>query len=178
MIEVEVKARLKPDTLQRIKALGAVPIGIEHHRDIYFNSPVRDFKGSDEALRIRVKDKGTRLTYKGPKLDSETKSRKEMTVEIDDADKMLQILLSLGFVPSGEVIKSRTKYALGDVIFAIDDVSSLGSFLEMEIAGGDDWLEKKRLLQDLMIKLGLGESIRRSYLELLLERERESRDKE
>ncbi|MGA9097822.1 MAG: class IV adenylate cyclase [Methanotrichaceae archaeon] len=171
MIEVEVKARLKPDTLQRIKALGAVPIGTEHHRDIYFNSPVRDFRESDEALRIRVKDKGTRLTYKGPKLDSETKSRKELTIKIDDSEAMLQILLSLGFVPSGEVIKTRTKYALGDIIFAMDDVSGLGSFIEMEIAGGDDWPEKKRQLQDLMTKLGLGESIRKSYLELLLERE-------
>ncbi len=109
MIEVEVKARLKPDTLQMIKALGAVPIGTEHHRDIYFNSPVRDFRVSDEALRIRVKEEGARLTYKGPKLDRETKSRKELTVKIDDSEAMMQILLSLGFVISGEVTKSRTK---------------------------------------------------------------------
>lgn len=170
MIEVEVKTPLKPDTQQKIKALGAVLIGTEHHRDIYFNSPARDFRESDEALRIRVKDEGIRLTYKGPKLDSETKSRKELTVIINDAEAMMQILLSLGFVQSGEVIKSRTKYALGDVIFAIDDVSGLGSFLEMEIAGEDDWPQKKRMLQDLMIRLGIGESIRKSYLEMLLER--------
>ncbi len=171
MIEVEVKARSKPDILQRIKALGAVLIGIEHHRDIYFNSPVRDFRESDEALRIRVKEEGSRLTYKGPKLDSETKSRKELTIKIDDPEAMMQILQSLGFVPSGEVVKNRVKYALGDVIFAMDDVSGLGSFIEIEIAGGNDWPEKKILLQDLMTKLGLGESIRKSYLELLLERE-------
>ncbi|MFB3766477.1 MAG: class IV adenylate cyclase [Methanotrichaceae archaeon] len=169
MIEVEIKARLREDTLQRIKALGAVPIGTEHHRDIYFNSPIRDFKASDEALRIRVKEEGARLTYKGPKLDSETKSRKELTVKIDDSESMMQILLSLGFVISGEVIKSRTKYTLGDIIFAMDDVSGLGSFLEIEIAGGDDWPEKKRMLQDIMTELGLDESIRKSYLELLLE---------
>lgn len=170
MIEVEVKTRLETDTLQRIKALGAIPIGTEHHRDIYFNSPARDFRESDEALRIRVKDNSIRLTYKGPKLDCETKSRKELTIKIDDAEAMTQILLSLGFVPSGEVIKSRAKYVLGDVTFAIDDVSGLGSFLEMEIAGGDDWPDKKRMLQHLMAKLGLSESIRKSYLELLLER--------
>lgn len=171
MIEVEVKARLKPDTLQGIKALGAVLIGTEHHRDIYFNSPLRDFRESDEALRVRIKDESIRLTYKGPKLDSETKSRRELTIVIDDAEAMMQILLSLGFVQSGEVIKSRTKYALGDVTFAVDDVSGLGLFLEMEIAGEDDWPQKKKVLQDLMMRLGLGESIRKSYLELLLEQE-------
>ncbi len=175
MIEVEVKARLKPNTLQKIKALGAVLIGTEHHRDIYFNSPVRDFRESDEALRIRIKEEGARMTYKGAKLDGETKSRKELTVKIEDAEAMMQILLSLGFVQSGEVIKSRTKYALGDVIFAIDEVLGLGSFLEIEIAGEDDWPQKKRVLQGLMTKLDAGESIRKSYLELLLEQK--SRDK-
>ena len=75
MIEVEVKARALPETIGNILALGATLIGTENHRDLYFNSPLRDFKESDEALRIRIKEEGARLTYKGPKLDKETKSR-------------------------------------------------------------------------------------------------------
>lgn len=169
MIEVEVKARALPDTIQKIKALGAVLISTEHHHDIYFNSPLRDFGRSDEALRIRIKDEGARLTYKGPKLDHETKSRKELTVKIDDPRAMAQILISLGFVPSGEVIKRRTKYALGDVIFAIDEVNGLGSFLEVEMTGGQDWSLERRRVLDILASLGLGDSIRKSYLELLME---------
>ena len=56
MIEVEVKARAREDTKERIAALGATPIGVENHLDLYFNSPLRDFKESDEALRIRAND--------------------------------------------------------------------------------------------------------------------------
>jgi adenylate cyclase class 2 len=168
MIEVEVKARALPDTVQKIKALGAVLVGTEHHRDLYFNSPVHDFGQSDEALRIRIKDSGARLTYKGPKLDGETKSRKELTVVIDDAAAAEQILLSLGFVLSGTVKKCRTKYALGEVIFAMDEVDGLGSFIEVEMAGGDDWSQQRRRILDILSSLGIVESIRKSYLELLL----------
>jgi len=121
-------------------------------------------------LRIRIKEGGARLTYKGPKLDSETKSRLELTVMIDDPLKMQQILESLGFVLSGTVKKRRTKYRLDDVVFAIDEVEGLGSFLEVEARGDDDWTAQKRRVLSLLDMLGLGESIRSSYLELLQER--------
>ncbi len=72
-------------------------VGTENHRDLYFNSPQCDFRKSDEALRIRIKEEGARLTYKGPKLDSQTKSRLELTVHIDNPEEMVQILEALGF---------------------------------------------------------------------------------
>lgn len=175
MIEVEVKARAKPETLERIKALGANFLKEENHIDIYFNSSIRDFRKTDEALRIRIKEEGARLTYKGPKLDIETKSRKELTVKIDSAERMAEILTSLGFVPSAKVIKRRTKYALGDVTFALDDVQGLGLFLEVEVeAIGDANLEDQRTkVISILSQIGLGESIRKSYLELLTEKSNE-----
>lgn len=172
MIEVEVKARAKPDTLERIKSLGATFVGVENHRDLYFASPLRDFRKSDEALRIRIKEEGARLTYKGPKLDQETKTRKELTVKIDSPEEMVEILSALGFMLSAEVRKRRTKYALGDVTFALDEVEGLGSFLEVEAKGEADWKKQRRAVLSLQEKLGLGESIRSSYLELLEEKAR------
>ncbi|RQW80308.1 MAG: class IV adenylate cyclase [Methanothrix sp.] len=171
MIEVEVKARAREDTAEKIRALGAVLVAVENHHDLYFNSPQRDFKKTDEALRIRIKEEGPRLTYKGPKLDGETKSRKELTVKIDDLVQMRGILESLGFVLSAEVKKRRTKYSYGRAIFALDEVEGLGSFLEIEAQidaqGNDDFAAQKDLVQSLLRKLDLGESIRSSYLELL-----------
>lgn len=169
MIEVEVKARALPDTLDKIISLGATFAGTENHKDLYFNSPERDFRKRDEALRIRIKEEGARLTYKGPKLDGLTKSRKELTVKIDSPETMAEILAALGFVLSAEVRKRRTKYVLGDVIFALDDVEGLGAFLEVEIRGEADYEEQKRRVLSLLEKLDLGESIRSSYLELLEE---------
>jgi adenylate cyclase class 2 len=172
MIEVEVKARCNPEIREKIVALGAIQKGTEHHHDIYFNSPMRDFRITDEALRIRRKDEGARLTYKGPKLDSQTKSRLELTVMLDDPSAMEKILAELGFRPSGEVRKKRTKYALGEIIFALDDVAGLGTFLEIEAPAEDDWIAKQAHVMEIFHQLGLEESIRKSYLELLMDQQK------
>lgn len=169
MIEVEVKARAPVDIAERIAALGARLLVVENHHDLYFNSPQRDFRFSDEALRIRIKEEGARLTYKGPKLDQTTKSRLERTVKIDDPKQMEQILSALGFVLSAQVRKKRTKYSYDGVVLALDEVEGLGRFVEVEAEGKGDYEEQKRKVLSIMIKLGLHESIRSSYLELLEE---------
>ena len=126
MIEVEVKARAAPGTLKKVKALGARFLEAEHHQDLDFNAPDRDFRRTDEALRIRIME--ANLTYKGRKLDTSTKSRLELKTDIHDPEALKQILVALGFTPSGEVRKTRTKYVLGELIFALDEVEGLGVF--------------------------------------------------
>jgi adenylate cyclase class 2 len=172
MIEVEVKARASEDMAERIVAMGAALLVVENHHDLYFNSPLTDFKASDEALRIRIKEEGARLTYKGPRLDALTKSRLERTVQIDNPVEMEQILTALGFVLSAEVRKHRIKYSCGEAILALDEVEGLGSFLEVEARGEADWEEQKEKVLSILRDLGLEESIRSSYLELLEEKGR------
>ncbi len=172
MIEVEVKARAPDDTAKRIAALGATLLVVENHHDLYFNSSQRDFRLSDEALRIRIKQEGARLTYKGPKLDQTTKSRLERTVKIDDPLQMEQILFALGFVLSAEVRKKRAKYSYEGVVLALDEVEGLGSFVEVEAAGEGDYEEQRRKVLSILSRLGLHESIRSSYLELLEEKKK------
>ncbi|OYV07799.1 MAG: adenylate cyclase, class 2 [Methanosaeta sp. ASP1-2] len=172
MIEVEVKARAPEDMAGRIASLGAALQAVENHHDLYFNSPLRDFKRSDEALRIRIKEEGARLTYKGPKLDRTTKSRLEWTVKIDDPGQMEQILSALGFVLSAQVKKRRTKYSYEEVTVAWDEVEGLGSFVEVEAAGEGDYEEQRQKVLSVLSRLGLHESITSSYLELLDEKRR------
>jgi adenylate cyclase class 2 len=170
MIEVEVKARAPEDMAKRIAALGATLLAVENHHDLYFNSPQRDFKESDEALRIRIKEEGARLTYKGPKLDQTTKSRLERTVKIDDPKQMEQILCALGFVLSAHVRKRRAKYSYEGVVLALDDVEGLGHFVEVEAEGEGDYEQQRQKVLSILSRLGLHESIRSSYLQLLEER--------
>lgn len=171
MIEVEVKARAPQGVEQKLQALGATPLAVESHRDIYLNCD-RDFSRTDEALRIRIKEQGVFLTYKGPRLDRETKSRQEITIQVDDAKAAETLLCSLGFFPSIEIRKQRRKYLLDDVVIALDQVEGLGSFVEVEVlALPGDWEERKREVVDLLQRLGAEDHIRKSYLELLMQRD-------
>lgn len=176
MIEVEVKARVYDQKLveRSVIALGASPIGIEAQADTYYSAPYRDFAKTDEALRIRVQDNKCFLTYKGAKMDSISKTRKEYEVEVNDADNMGNILSSLNFTPVATIVKKRKKYRLGDFIISLDQVRNLGDFMEVEVSIRDSmsYEDKVESIFGLFEKLGISrdDSIRKSYLEMILER--------
>ncbi len=176
MIEIEIKARIEdPKDMERsIIASRAAPVGIENQTDTYFNSQYRDFGKTDESLRIRAEDGKSFLTYKGPKMDSVSKTRKEFQIEIIDAENTKNILTSLGFSPMATVTKKRKNYRLGDFLIALDEVQNLGNFIEIEISAEDSrkYEEKVESIFKFIEKLGLNRNstIRKSYLELMLEK--------
>jgi len=176
MIEIEVKASVDdPKQLERsLIEFGATPIGIETQADTYYNAPYRDFGKTDEALRIRVEDGRSVLTYKGPKMDKVSKTRKEVETEIKDIDGMGNILSSLGFFPVATVSKKRKNFRVGDFFISLDEVRDLGHFIEVEIGVKDprNFQEKVESIFKFMGKLGINResSIRKSYLEMILEK--------
>ncbi len=50
--------------------------------DTYYAHPSRDFAQTDEALRIRQIGSATWITYKGPKGDRTTKTRREIVMPL------------------------------------------------------------------------------------------------
>lgn len=178
MIEIEVKAGVEdPKLMERsIIELGATPIGIETQADTYYNAPYRDFGKTDEAIRIRIQDGKSILTYKGPKMDTISKTRKEIQTEIKDADNMGNILSSLGFFPVATVSKRRKNFRFGDFYISLDEVRDLGHFIELEIAVKDskNYQEKVESIFKFIAKLGIKResTIRKSYLEMILEKNR------
>lgn len=170
MMEIEIKARC--DDMGRVeetlRSLGAVHLADLEQSDLYLSHPCRDFAVTDEALRIRTSGGVVTLHYKGPKVDLVTKTREELTVPVPDPEAMLTILERVGFAPVAEVRKTRRNYQLGPVEASLDQVMGLGAFVELEVQ--DLPLEEGRsMLFDLMERLGLDHTERRSYLELLLQ---------
>jgi adenylate cyclase class 2 len=145
--------------------------------DRYFGHPARNFAQTDEALRIRRVGDENRITYKGPKLDAVTKTRREIELPLASgaaaADAFGELLSALGFSPAAEVRKTRRTARLMHQGFsaeiALDDVAGVGTFVELEIAAGPPQLEAARsAVVSLGAQLGLTNIERRSYLELLL----------
>ncbi len=185
--EVEVKVAIKSPaaTEQALLGLGAMKTNSETEVDEYFNHPCRSFEDTDEALRIRKRETTglaatpahqqadiVEMTYKGPKLDTSTKTRYEMSVGLSDAVSAQSILERLGFTSVATVKKERTFYSVSDMVVSLDIVEDLGSYLEAEqIVGTKGEIPRAREgIFQFLGKLGLHreDSIRESYLELYL----------
>jgi adenylate cyclase class 2 len=193
MIEVEVKVRISnPDKVRKKLEENNATYKISlHHEDYYFNMPkgLRDFKETDEALRLRRSTeihknsvKGPRkvssfITYKGKKIDSLTKTRKEIEVKTDNFDKTIEILEILGFQKVLKIKKERElytiEYKLHEIDALIDYIPILDQyFLEVEVLTNaiDNVEVNRKVLFELLNLLGIkkNQSIRESYLELII----------
>jgi adenylate cyclase class 2 len=145
--------------------------------DRYFNHPARDFARTDEALRIRSVGDANCVTYKGAKVDATTKTRREIELSIppgpDGASQFGEMLTALGFREVATVRKERRTADWESegrtVEIALDRVEGVGQFCEIELSADEaDLPAARQALSSLAAQLGLRESERRSYLELLL----------
>jgi adenylate cyclase class 2 len=163
---------------QRVRELGAELGDPVVQTDQYFAHPVRDFAATDEALRIRRVGTDNWVTYKGAKVDSTSKTRQEIELPLpagpEGAAQFAAMLCRLGFQPVATVTKQRRHAEFpwqGRVCeLALDSVEGLGHFVEIEFSASQaDLAQARESMQALGEHLGLTESERRSYLELLLE---------
>ena len=164
-------------------------LGVVEETDVYYNHPSRDFVQTDEALRIRyrvVEGKSQlRITYKGPKLDSLTKTRKELELPLavdseQDCSELKRkwdlLLQALGFIPVGSVHKIRRKIGFvwdgASVELSLDQLPAInGFFAEVElIAQTESDLDDARAkLFQIADSLKLVNIVKKSYLNLTLD---------
>ena len=133
--------------IKKLNNLGSIKTKEEFQEDIYFNSPIVDFAKTDEALRIRTTkqsdEKHIFITYKGAKIDSESKTREEIEFGIEDSKKCAK---------------------------TFDDIEGLDPYMEIEIGleDGNDYKESQNSIFEVFKQLGITDGFERtSYLELL-----------
>lgn len=177
--EVEQKFPVsdRADIERRLAALGAAVGPPVAQSDVYYAHPSRDFAQTDEALRIRRIGDRNFITYKGARIDPTTKTRREIELPLADGDESAvqwgELLAALGFRQVTEVRKLRRTAEFNwhdfEVEAALDEVETLGSFVELEISVEEPEVDAARsALAAVAAKLNLGAGERRSYLELLL----------
>ncbi len=195
MFEVEIKVQI-PNPVRIKEKFKENQVVYEFsliHEDTYFNMPkgLRDFKQTDEALRLRKSIKFNKknprkkqeieyyFTYKGKKLDNLTKTRKELDIRIDNLDKTKELLNLLGFQEVLTVQKDRDLYKFEfknyEIKALIDYLPILKQFfLEVEVLSdteeGID--ESRNVLFEFLNLIGISkdQSIKKSYLELIIEK--------
>ena len=179
MIEVEVKVSINNIDLCVSEFLdkGFSREAYVEEIDTYYTSEFRDFRVTDEALRVReskdlITGKGEAyITYKGKKLDNVSMSRLEHETKVGNGAIIKQILESIGFKPVPPVEKVRIELRRGNISACIDDVKGLGGFLELEILVQKEEQREEALteIERTLKQLGLemSNSITQSYLSML-----------
>jgi adenylate cyclase class 2 len=196
MYEVELKARADHDRVRtRLSECGGQLLGAVRQEDTYYDAPDRDFAETDEALRVRVESPHSTsestdstpgdgdaetvfLTYKGPLVDADSKTREEHEMAVGDADTIRGILSGLGYEPAATVTKERERYELDGCTVTLDHVAEVGAFVEVELeTEAADTQETDAAIDaareraiDILDRLGLDadDQIRTSYLGLVL----------
>lgn len=182
MLEVELKAALTAEQSvslpARLEEMGFTGKSCLRETDIYWNGCDRDFRKTDEALRLRsVEDLHTHtgealLTYKGPKQDGRSNTRTEYETSVGSMTVARDLLRALGYQDLFVVEKIRREFSRENITACLDRVTGLGDYLELEILlEGETGREMAvDTLLGLLDALGLSRETlcRRSYLELLM----------
>ena len=161
--------------------------------DLFFTNEALGFPNAGKSLRIRRRGNYLAATFKGPRLDKETKTREEIELTLVDeraeqteenarrVDKAradwIGFYERLGFARYGEVVKTRrraqTRYGGREFEITLDKIEGIGSFTELEVvAEKEEFEDAKTTVMVLASRLGLKETIVRSYLSMVCEKDR------
>lgn len=182
MTEVELKAAISRNQAAELPgqllALGFREQEQLQETDLYFNGDGKhDFRKTDEGLRLRTCRNlvsgvsETLMTYKGPKTDLRSSTRKEHETAVGNPMEARKMLEALGFAPVYTVEKTRRTFSCGSITACLDQVEHLGDYLELEIllvSGNQE--NSVDILLKLLDRLGVSRETltRESYLELLV----------
>jgi adenylate cyclase class 2 len=176
MFEVEVKVRAVHESVRpALESQGAEELGSVEQVDTYYDAPHRNFKDTGEALRVRHEHRGdemtSRLTYKGPLVDDQSKTREEFDTRLGESESTHAILDAFGFESVAVVEKERERFRIGRYTITLDAVTSLGEFVEVETEAPEAEIPSAREgTRSLLVDLGLepAAGIRTSHLEMVL----------
>lgn len=181
MLEIELKYRTDdwPRLQEQLRQRGGTADRTFTERDLYLKAPDRDFKQTDEVLRIRILDEShVWVTYKGPKTGGVAKTRREIETPIafgPTSEATTRALFeSLGYKPVATVTKTRATWSLTHRTFAVhvcfDDVTDAGRFVEVEILANEcELLSAQQAVAELAAELGLTTPEPRAYLRMVLD---------
>jgi adenylate cyclase class 2 len=139
--EIEIRFQLDERTFAAVKdrlKKNAKFVKSSQQKDDYFNPPHKNFlepRFPFEWLSLRQRGGRTILNYKHwyPENVETTTHCDEFETEIKDSEKLLKLLVSLGFRKLITVDKEREVYNYGDEFeIALDTVKELGHFIEIE----------------------------------------------
>lgn len=165
MLEIEVKARLKNKNkiIQNLKDLGCVFREVLSQHDVVYVEKaggLKTYLGNKFFLRVRnINNSRTVLNIKTNGSNSLAKIEHE--VEVSSKNEIENIINLLGLVAGSRSKKKRVTTKYKNFEICIDDVSGLGSFIEVEriVKKGNAGLIQEELFK-FLLSIGVKEEDR------------------
>ncbi len=153
MNEIEVKAKLrdKEKVLEHLKKLGAEILSTKYQKDIaYWPNDVKTIEDGHllgkNYMRIREQESNGKkrviFTLKQTMTNQLDCIEHEIDIKEEDIFALKNIILTLGFYEFITIEKNRTTAKLDDIEVCLDDVTDLGSFIELEKFGESENADK------------------------------------
>jgi adenylate cyclase class 2 len=169
MNEIEVKAILrdKEKVLEFIKNSGAVLLDNKYQKDLVFwpegitniNDGIKLLGINYLRIRKQTSDKnGGKIifTLKQPLSNQADCKEHEVDIQEDDIENLESIILALGYYEYCIIEKNRETYKFGDIEICLDDVTGLGSYIELEKFGTSEETERiQKELSTLLESMGV-----------------------
>lgn len=140
-LEVDV-----PELEKKLIKIGARKVAEYDYSRILFDYPDFRMNKKHSFLKLRTDGKETTLSYKerlGVKSDDGSipdGGMKEIEVTVDNYEKSLELLKSLGLIIKNDMKNKRIRYQKGEVVFDIDLWPHIPPYVEIE----SNSLEKAR----------------------------------
>jgi predicted adenylyl cyclase CyaB len=163
---IEIKARTeKSDELRkRLSVLSGAPPEILLQEDTFFHSP-------NGRLKLRVLQSGPAQLIQYDRPDQQGPKRSSYHIFETNDPERLKAVLSRALGARGVVRKERLLYIVGQTRVHLDNVSGLGSFVELEVVlrQGQSDAEGQMVARDLMAILDICEEdlLDCAYIDLL-----------
>ena len=163
-IEIKARAQNFVKIQARAENLSDTPVQIVRQEDTFFNTPQGRLK-----LRVLAPDQGQLIYYTRPNQEGPKRSDYHLSMTTDPEN--LKHILQLAYGIRGVVKKTRYLYLVGQTRVHLDDVESLGQFMELEVVlrAGQSEAEGQAIAEDLMLSLGVERSdlLEGAYMDML-----------
>ena len=135
-IEAKIKVAALEPIAETLKQIGAVFLHELRQVDTYFMDTHKLLHKNDCGLRIRRQtiagEQSAMITFKGPRSDSQYKSRSEYETGISDVTMTEKIFALLGYTKRITLEKKRAIWQTDDCLICLDELPRLGCFVEVE----------------------------------------------
>lgn len=153
MKEIEVKYRLDNvnELISRLEKLGCKISNIEDQKDTVYVTNLKNINFKPGSIFLRVRKNNDKIELNAKKHHHMMQSREEVEFEVSSYEDANHFLELIGFKKWVEVVKKRIHTTYENCNICIDEVDSLGSFVELEYVVED--LEKDQDVLQRIVKI-------------------------